>query len=348
MQTKKLGFDKERILIVDRAYALKEEQKNSIRQELKRFPGIENVSFNSMVPGRGSSGISMYREGASNEDLIHFKTMYIDEEFLNVLNVQVKDGRMFHLDRLSDTAALVVNESAARLIGYPKPVGRSLYAPWSEKDEKRFPMEILGVIEDFHYESMREEIAPLLFFFKPGFRHRYMMVKLVPGKVKEGVQLVKQQWYRLSEEQPFQYFFLDEDFNNLFKAEVRIGNILSVFTFLSFLIAFLGLLGLVSFEMQQRVKEIGIRKVLGSSERELVILLSRELCTSVLIANLIAWPLTYFVMQRWLSNFVYRIDFPWHNFLVGLVVSLVLALLTVSSHSIRAARANPVDSLRYE
>jgi putative ABC transport system permease protein len=348
MQGKKLGFEKEQVLVVDRAHVLQEEQKRSIRQEFKRSPEIKNVAFTSHIPGRGANGWSMYPEGASNEEMVHFRTMYVDQEFLDVLGVKLKEGRSFSSDRLTDTATVVANQEAIRAMGYDHPVGRQVFAPGMTNDDTKTPLEIIGVMQDFHFESMRQEIAPLLLLYAPNMTNRYMMIKLAPGEIENGLNRVRQKWELLTHGQPFEYFFLDNDFNNLFKSEMRVSRILSIFTLLCFLIACLGLLGLVSFEMQQRVKEIGIRKVLGCSELNLIAILSRDMVGSVLAANVIAWPVTYFVMQKWLTDFAYRIGFPWYYFAIGLVLSILLAVAIVSSHSMKVVRDNPVDSLKYE
>ncbi|MDM8161748.1 ABC transporter permease [Labilibaculum sp. K2S] len=348
MQEKKLGFDKERVLVVDRAYALEDEQRISIKEKLKEYSGIEDVSFSGMVPGRGTNGWSMYREGASNEDMINFRLMHVDENFIDLLGLKIIDGRKFDKNRLSDSSVFIANEAAIAALGYTdNPVGRNIYKP-NFNQNGREAIEIIGVIEDFHFESMRDKILPMLLVSDPKLFKCYMLVKLQPDNVMDGVKLVKKYWSKMTAGEPFEYFFLDSDFNNLFKGEERVANILSSFTILAFFIALLGLLGLVSFEMQQRVKEIGIRKVLGSSEFGLMMILSRSLCLNVVIANIIAWPLTYFVMQHWLSNFVYRINFPWYYFPFALLMSIILTLVTVSGHSLKVARANPIESLKYE
>ncbi len=348
MQNKKLGFEKERILVVDRAYTFDPEEKQSIKEMLFKYSGVENVSFSGMVPGRGTNGWGMYREGASNEDMINFRLMHVDENFVDLLDLKMKDGRKFDKDRLADTSVFIANEAAIHALGYTDcPVGRNVYRP-NFSDTGRTPIEIIGVVKNFHFESMRDKILPMFLAYTPQYHQRYMLVKLKPDNVMEGMKMVKKVWMKMTKGEPFEYFFLDADFNTLFKGEIRVANILTSFTILAFIIALLGLLGLVSFEMQQRVKEIGIRKVLGSTEMNLIVLLSKNLCVSVIVANVIAWPLSFYAMQKWLSNFVYRIDFPWYYFLIALVVSLLLAIVTVSGHSVKVANANPIKSLRYE
>lgn len=347
MQTKKLGFDKDRVLVVDRAYVLKNQDKLSIKETLRNYSGVEEVAFSGMVPGRGTNGWGMYAEGASNEDLMNFRIMNVDESFVDLLDLRILEGRGFDKNRLADTAVLIANKAAIETLGYDHPVGRYVYRP-SFRGSEREPIEIVGVMENFHFESMRDKILPLFLFYTPNYNQRYMLVKLKPENITDGLDLVKESWDKITKGQPFEYFFLDNDFNTLFKGEVRVANILSSFTFLAFLIALLGLLGLVSFDMQLRVKEIGIRKVLGSSEINLLMLLSKNLCINVLLANMIALPITFYVMHRWLDNFVYRINYPWYYFILGLFLSMILAILTVSGHSLKVARANPIQSLKYE
>lgn len=348
MQAKKLGFDKERVLVVDRAYTFEKAEKESIKESLKKYTGIEGVSFSGMIPGRGTNGWSMYREGASNEDMINFRLMNVDEDFIDLLNLQLLDGREFDRDRLADTAVFIANEAAIHVLAYTNhPIGRFVYKP-SFHGRGRTPVEIVGVVKNFHFDSMKDKILPLFLHYTPKYHQRYMLVKLKADNVMTGVKIVKEKWAKMTKGEPFEYFFLDNDFNSLFKGEVRVANLLRYFTILAFFIALLGLLGLVSFEMQQRVKEIGIRKVLGSSEINLIVILSRNLCLSVILANILACPITYFVMQRWLTNYVYKIDFPWLYFIIGLMLSLILAIVTVIGHSMKVARTNPIESLRYE
>ncbi|WP_421920013.1 ABC transporter permease [Marinifilum sp.] len=348
MQTKKLGFEKERVLVVDRAYTFDADEKETIKEILFKYSGVKNVSFSGMVPGRGTNGYSMYSEGASNEDMINFRLMHVDENFIDLLNLKVKAGRNFDRSRLADTSVFIANEAAIHALGYAdRPIGRYVYRP-SFSENERTPIEIVGVVKNFHFESMRDKILPMFLTYTPNYNQRYMLVKLKPDNVMEGMKLVKKTWMKMTKGEPFEYFFLDEDFNTLFKGELRVANILTSFTVLAFIIAMLGLLGLVSFEMQQRVKEIGIRKVLGSTEMNLVVLLSKNLCMNVILANLIAWPISFYAMHKWLSNFIYRIDFPWYYFLVALLLSLVLAIVTVSGHSVKVANTNPIKSLRYE
>lgn len=348
MQNKKLGFDKERILVVDRAYTLKGEEKATMKELLTNYSGIEGASFSGQVPGRGTNGWSMYREGASNEDMINFRMMNVDEDFIELLDFKLLEGRQFDRNRLSDTAVFIANETAIRVLGYNKdPVGKYVYKP-NFNNLGREPVEIIGVVKDFHFDSMKDKILPLFFQYRPKYHQQYLLIKLKPENMMEGLKFVKMKWKKMTKGEPFEYFFLDNDFNTLFKGEVRVANILTAFTGLALLIALLGLLGLVSFEMQLRVKEIGIRKVLGSSELNLMYELSKKLCLNVLIANVIAWPVTYFIMQKWLDNFIYKIDFPWSYFVYGLLISIVLAVITVSGHSLRVARTNPIESLQYE
>jgi putative ABC transport system permease protein len=348
MQTKKLGFEKERVMVVDRAYTFDADEKETIKEMLFKYTGVESVSFSGMVPGRGTNGWSMYREGASNEDMINFRLMHVDENFIDLLDLKIKEGRNFDRNRLADTAVFIANEAAIHALGYTDcAIGRNVYRP-NFSENGRTPIEIVGVIKNFHFESMRDKILPMFLTYTPKYHQRYMLVKLKPDNVMGGMKMVKKIWMKMTKGEPFEYFFLDEDFNTLFKGEVRVANILTSFTILAFIIALLGLLGLVSFEMQQRVKEIGIRKVLGSTEMNLVVLLSRNLCVSVILANLIAWPISFYAMHKWLSNFVYRIDFPWYYFIIALVISLLLAVITVSGHSLKVANTNPIKSLRYE
>ena len=350
MHEKKLGFDKEAVLVVDRSEVMDVSQGETFIDNLKKFSGIQSASFSWHIPGRGTNGWSMYAEGGSPEDLIQLKIFHCDENFLDVMKIKLTDGRFFDPNRQNDTARIVINKAAAKALGYNKPVGRNVYRPEfrPEFEGNRVPMEIIGVVEDFHFSSMRDEIEPAIFWMNGHETKRYLLIRLNPESTVEALEYVKSQWDSMTQGQPFEYFFLDNDFDSLFKGEMRTASILSAFTILAFVIALLGLMGLVSFEMQQRVKEIGIRKVMGSSSYQLVFLLSKSLCTSVTLGNLIAWPVAWWAMYNWLNHFVYRVQFPYYYFLIALIISLVMALIIVITHTLKASWTNPVDALKYE
>ncbi len=206
---------------------------------------------------------------------------------------------------------------------------------------------IVGVLKDFHYESLHQQIRPLAIFLNSG-QTAYLPVRIRPNDISKTISFIEDQWKKIVPGKPFEYFFLDEDFNKLYQSEQKTGQIFTTFSVLAIFIACLGLFGLTAFTVERRIKEIGIRKVLGASISTIVFLISKEFLKWVLIANLIAWPVAYYFMNNWLENFAYKTDITLWVFIFSGIIALIIALLTVSSQTIKAATANPVKSLRYE
>ncbi|MEJ2636783.1 MAG: hypothetical protein P8184_16015, partial [Calditrichia bacterium] len=212
---------------------------------------------------------------------------------------------------------------------------------------KIFNYRIIGVIKDFNFSSLHSKIGPLAIYFDPR-EIQYLLIKLAPGNLSASVKSIESDWSRIAPGFPFEFNFLDDQINKMYLAEQQVGKVINSFSFLALFIACLGLFGLASFTAEQRTKEIGIRKVLGASVPGTVMLLAKEFTRYVLYANLIAWPVAWYVMNRWLQNFAYRIDIGWWVFALAGGLALLIAILTVSAQAIKAALANPVESLRYE
>jgi putative ABC transport system permease protein len=252
-------------------------------------------------------------------------------------------GRGFSLNAATDaTGAFMINESAVHVLGWKTPeeaIGQYLEL-WQ-------PGRIIGVVKDFHLASFRRSISPLVLGIQPEW-YRYISIRIHPEDVPGTLAMLETQWRQTVPEFPLQYTFLDERFAQLYRSERQLRVLLRMFSILAIVIACLGLLGIASFTVTQRTKEVGIRKVLGASVSNIVLLLSREFILLVGLANLIAWPVAYYAMNRWLQDFAYRIELGPGVFIVGGVLALIIALMTVSAQAIKAARANPVDALRYE
>ncbi len=260
----------------------------------------------------------------------------------------MKKGRFFSKDHASDLSAIVVNEAVVNAFGLKDPIGKKLIRPG---DQNGMKYEIIGVIKNFNYESLHQLIRPLVIhlFDDSGYGYgQFVSVRTSSKDYQSVINSLENTWKKFAGNEAFNYNFLDQKLVHLYSAEQRTSKIVITFSILAIFIACLGLLGLAAFIIEQRTKEIGIRKVLGATVLEIVILLSKEFAKWVLIANIIAWPLAYFIMNNWLKDFAYRTNInPWIFVLSG-ITALLIALLTVSSHSIRAASANPIKSLRYE
>jgi putative ABC transport system permease protein len=206
---------------------------------------------------------------------------------------------------------------------------------------------VIGILKDFHYESLHQRIRPLAIFLNNG-QTSYLPIRMRPGNISKTVSFIEDQWRKFVPGKPFEYYFLDEDFNKLYQSEQKTGQIFTSFSVLAIFIACLGLFGLTAFTVERRIKEIGIRKVLGSSISEIIFLISKDFLKWVLIANLIAWPAAYYFMSKWLENFAYRTAISYWAFIISAFIALIIALLTVSSQTLKAAAANPAESLKYE
>jgi putative ABC transport system permease protein len=258
--------------------------------------------------------------------------------------MQIIKGRNFSKDFGSDSSGVVINETTAKLLGYPDPLGKKIYK--LDNNNKPISYNIIGVVKNFNYESLRQDIGPLCFLL--GQNNGLAMFKINTGNINNLVSQVENKWKTMAPGMPFSYRFLDESFNDMYRSEQRVGKIVLVFSVLAILIACLGLFGLATFIAEQRTKEIGIRKVLGASVTGIVQLLSKDFVKLVLIAFIIAAPVGWYFMHRWLQDFVYRINVSWWIFLLAAGLAIFIALATVSFQAIKTALMNPVKSLRTE
>jgi putative ABC transport system permease protein len=274
--------------------------------------------------------------------------MRADYDFVATYQIEMAAGRYFSRDWSTDSTAVVINETAASVLGLTDPVGKVLLQTGAGPLTAQ-SFTIVGVTRDFHFESLHQKIRPLTMrLFNRNNRGRYVSVRIAADDISNTVARIEDVWHNFAGNQAFEYAFFDQEFGKLYEAEQRTGKILAVFSGLAIFIACLGLLGLASFITEQRTKEIGIRKVMGASITNVVLLLSREFTKWVLLANLIAWPVAYFVMNNWLQSFAYRVGIEMWIFAGAATLALGIALITVSYQTIRAALSNPIDSLRYE
>ncbi|MBN2018397.1 MAG: ABC transporter permease [Candidatus Cloacimonetes bacterium] len=342
IQNKELGFHKEQTFVIKRVYSLWDKL-GTFKEEVGKFPGVVAASITSHIPGTGSSGNTLQKEGAGPQDMVHFRQISGDYEYLEAMGIQLKEGRYYTRDFLGDSAACVINESAVKNLGLDKPIGTKLY--YVAESEYRT---VIGVVGDYHFNSLRQEIPNILLL--PPFSHysHFMVVRAKTGTIQQTIDQIKNLWEELAVNQPFQYFFLDEHFENLHQTEIRSGMLFKIFSFLAIVIACLGLYGLATFTAQQKIREIGIRKVLGASVSNITFRLFNQFTRWVLIANVIAWPIAWFVMNKWLQNFAYRINVGVSSFILTMVITLLISLLTVSFQTIRAAHTNPAEVIKYE
>jgi len=348
MQNKKLGFNKDQVLVVKKTDDLGK-QVNAFKEELLANPDIMAVSSSTNLMGDTAFGDNVYNvPGAEAMTPYILWTMFADEGFSHTFDIKMAAGRFFTKDSQSDLQGVVLNETAVKVLGLTDPVGKQLVLMIG-RDNKPTKITILGIMKDFHFQSLHDEIRPLAlhWFGAEGFG-KVVSIRFRPVAIPALLKSIENTWKRLAKGQAFEYEFFDEHFAATYNAEQNTARLLTAFSALAIAIACLGLLGLATFATQQRTKEIGIRKVLGASVLSLSRLLSNEFLKLVLLANLIAWPLAYFAMTRWLRNFAYRVPLGLELFLLSGALALIIAILTVSYQSVRAALANPVNSLRNE
>lgn len=348
IQQKSLGFDKDQIVILPYQSTLSPGYE-AFRNQLLRNPSIKDLGRSSRIPsGRllDDRGASVYVDNKAQATQTPIKFVTIDLNFIPTYGIGMAVGRSFSRDFPTDTSAYVLNEAAIRMIGWPSPqeaVGKVM-AYGGVKGR------IIGVTKDFHFESLHQPITPMIFLLPPPRAEYFgnLSLKLAGADVAGTLAYAESAWKRAYPESPFTYTFLDENFQNLYQAEQRQGFVFTLFACIAVFVACLGLLGLTAFAITQRVKEIGIRKVLGASVASIAGLLSQDFLRLVVVASLIAFPVAWYAMHRWLEDFAYRIAIPWWVFLLSAGVTVLIALLTVASQTISVATANPVKSLRTE
>ncbi|MEM9921578.1 MAG: ABC transporter permease [Bacteroidota bacterium] len=347
-----LGMDKDNILVIRNAQYLGDKKK-SFKGEMENMSEVRQVSLSTDVPAGNNVFGDFYvpqtkEENAAVIDDLTLFSYLVDEDFIPTLNIELAEGRNFDEARGLDSLAVIVNEATVRLLGWENPIGQRLMYPGGRRES----YEVVGVMKDFHVQSLRESINPFALFHESSnsytLDHSLLAVKIAAGESRQVLDKVKALWTRFVPDAPFGYSFFDEDLNSLYQSERRLSTMLSYFTGISIFIACLGLLGLIVFTTERRTKEIGIRKVLGASVVSIVGLLSRDFLKLVLLSLLIASPIAWYVMKDWLEDFAYPIEISWWIFALAGGAALLIALLTVSWQSMKAALANPIDALRNE
>lgn len=342
MRNQNLGFNKEQTLVIDTKGA---EAKEAFRQALSAIPSVSGTALSGSVPGGGNPGAYSEIENMHGDlQIANLDLYFVDFDFIGLYDINVVAGRGFSRDFATDsTQAMIVNEAAVKLFGYPtaeEAIGKR-FKQWGREGT------IIGVVKDFHYRGLQGKIMPLTMRIEPG-SWNLVSAKVSTANLAATLAAVEQAWKSTVPNQPFNYFFLDEFFNRQYRSEVQFGRLFLNFAVLAIFISCLGLFGLASYSTSQRVKEIGIRKVLGASVSGIVRMLSSDFIKLVLIAIGIALPVAWWAMHRWLTDFAYHITIQWWVFVVAGLTAVAIALLTVSGQAMRAAVANPVDSLRDE
>ncbi len=348
VQTKNLGFDKEETIVIYRTDDLAN-QIHSFEDELRSNKDIAAVTNSNGIPGNQSGDSGYWLDGTGVDKIEDIRQIFSDYDFTKTYRLKMAAGRFFSKEHPSDTAAIVVNQAVEKAFGLKNMIGKYLVLPGETKNDER-KLKVVGVLKDFNYQSLHEPIHPLVVRLLPqrGFTGQFITARLNPGDHFNSIAFIENVWKKYAGNEAFSFTFLDQNLNRLYTDDQRTNKIAGLFSIIAIFIACLGLLGLAAFVTERRIKEIGIRKTLGASVPEIIFLLSKDFAKWVLIANIIAWPLAYYFMNNWLKNFAYRIDLNPLIFLMSGALALIIALLTVSSQAIKAAKSNPVESLRYE
>ena len=342
-----LGFNREQVLIVDNTWHLGNDVR-AFKEKLLKLPGVEGATMTGFLPtsdSRNDDAIFLSPD-LDTKKAISMQTWQVDENYIPVLGMKMAAGRNFSKEFLTDSNAAIVNEAAVRLMQGADPMRQNLYEMEDLQTKKLDKYHIVGVVKDFNFNSLREVVTPMVLFLHEN-RGR-LALRVNPANVPRLVGEIGDIWRQMAPSQPFSYTFMDDEFNNIYRTEQRMGGISLSFALLAIFIACLGLFGLAAYAAEQRTREIGIRKVLGASVGGIVSLLSRDFLRLVVVSAVIAFPLAWWAMHHWLQDFAYRITIGWEVFVLAGVVAVGIALMTVSFQAIRAALSNPVKSLRSE
>ncbi|OOQ61841.1 ABC transporter permease [Mucilaginibacter pedocola] len=349
IQTTNLGFNRDQVLVIQNAYELNKETK-TFKNELTQLPGVTSATMTDFLPvsvNRRSTSIFFKDATLDQKNSIFPQSWEVDTEWIPTLDIKMAAGRNFAADRVSDSSAIIINEAAAKFLGYKNALGQTLYKSNGGKTElsNTVKYEVIGVMKDFHYSSMHEKIEPLI--IRLAENNGSISLRVNASNLPALMSQIKTKWAGFSPVQ-MNYSFMDQDFDASYRSEQRVGTIFIIFTTLAIIIACLGLFGLAAYAAEQRTKEIGIRKVLGASVSAIVGMLSKDFVKLVVISIVFAVPLAWYCMTLWLQDFAYRVNIQWWVVAVAGLAAIAIAVITVSFQSVKAALANPVKSLKNE
>ncbi len=356
IQTKKIGFNKDQVIMVDDSHAL---GKNLLtyKNEILNNSMIVSGTLSGFLPISGTwrNDNPWWAEGknpSQHENMVSIQNWSVDFDYIKTLGMSIKEGRDFSVDFPSDSTAVILNETAVGLFGFDgSPIGKNILTFEGDESgvnpDETESLTVIGVVENFHFESLRENIGAVMLFLSKQPRG-YISFRFQSQDTKSVIELLESKWKEMAPDQPFTYSFLDERFGNMYAAETRLGKIFAIFAGFAIIIACLGLFALTAFTAEQRTKEIGIRKVLGASVSSVVVLLSKEFSKLVLISFVLASPIAWWVVNKWLEDYQYKVELNWTVFASAGLAAFLIAGLTMSYQSIRAAMSNPINSLRSE
>ncbi len=349
IQSKKLGYDKENVLVLNNYYMLGNNC-NAYKEEVRKYPQVLSATMSGALPtpsNRNSTANFLGRN--PDPEKTHVLQMFtVDHDYIPTLSMEILEGRAFSRDFPSDTNAVILNESAVALFGLEEPLGKeiSAFTGGTPQNPEITTRKVIGVVKNFHFESLRSQIGPLSLLL--GESRGNLSIRFKTENTSEFIGTLNQLWNQMAPGQPFDYTFMEEGFAAVYETETRIGRIFSIFTILAIIIACLGLFGLATFTAEQRTKEMAIRKVVGATGSNIFVMLTTEVVKWVLIANVIALPMAYYFMRQWLQGFAYPVSISWMTFLSALLIGLLIAIVTVSYQALQVSVINPAQALRRE
>ncbi|EOR93499.1 putative ABC transporter permease [Arcticibacter svalbardensis MN12-7] len=349
IQTKNLGYNRDQVVIVQNSFELNDQAK-LFKQEVKRLPGVLNATLTGYLPTANWHNTAMFYKDASLDPKrsLFPETWGVDEDYIDALGMTMASGRSFSKDMLTDSSGIIINESAAKFLDLKEPLNKTLFksngGERTQSNTKTY--HIIGVVKDFNFSSLRENISPVVLFLDTN--NGALSIRVKTTDIKNVMSQIEHTWKSISPNVPINMSFMDQDFDATYRSEQRIGKLFVLFTTLAISIACLGLFGLAAFAAEQRSKEIGIRKILGATVPVIVRMLSFDFLKLVMLSIVIASPLAWFLMYKWLQDFAYRVEIQWWIVLIAGVAALLIAFLTISFQSVKAALSNQVKSLRSE
>ena len=345
IQNTNLGYKKDQVLIINDSYALGKSVE-AYKNEMLNVSGVISGTISEFLPTPSARNISaFYKEGVSvARSGLTMQRWKVDYDYLKTMGIKLVQGRNFSPDFGDNENSIILNETAVKKMGYTNPINNYIYT-WTNQDKPK-KYKIIGVVKDFHFESFHQDIGALCLLYGNSIGH--VSFKINSASTANILSEAKSKWKELAQGMPFSYQFMDESFADMYRSEQNTGITVLTFSVLSILVACLGLFGLAAFLAEQKTKEIGVRKTLGASVPSIVIMLSKQFLKWVVLANIIAWPAAYLLMNNWLQDFAYRINLNVMIFIYSGLIVVAIALITISFQAVKAALANPVESLRYE
>jgi len=345
INNKDLGIDNKNLAVIALRNRSMTQNYSSLKAEMENLPGVLEVTGSSSYLGNFQQRRGFYPEGGTVDNMILMLHLQTDPNYLEVLNAHFLQGRNFFENSKADSNAIIINKAYLEELGWNDPLGKNIYIPG--EGDVGYPLKIIGVIDNFNFASLHEDVMPLIIMNQPE-RIRYLSIKINPEDKKQVLSLISSKWEELFPEYPFEYFMQQTKYEEMYSSEVNMSRLFVYFTILAIFIAALGLFGLSSFTTEQRTREIGIRKVLGSTTSEILVLLSKEFARLVIIAIIIAIPVSWFGMDKWLQSFAFQTNISWWIFAISGIMAILIAYLTIIFQALKASRTNPVKALKYE